>query len=210
MGTMNLHGSLLPAYRGAAPINWAIIRGEKTTGVTTFLLQHQIDTGDILMQRSLDIGPDETAGELHDRMMHLGAEVVVESVYGLEHGNLQRMPQSNEHASHAPKLYHENCNIDFHANAQDVHNFIRGLSPYPTAWTRIDGMQLNIFRSKLIAEHPLQPPGTIIRGHQELKIACTNGYVQLLEVQLQGKRRMNAKDFLNGYTIKAQSVEQPT
>ena len=210
MGTMNLHGSLLPAYRGAAPINWAIIKGEKKTGVTTFLLQHQIDTGDILMQRSLEIGPNETAGELHDRMMLLGAQVVAESVEGLERHSLKGTPQHNENASYAPKLQHENCRINFNAAAQDVHNFIRGLSPYPTAWTIVDGMQFNIFRSLVIDETSRDKPGMILTSSHALRICCADGAVELLEVQMQGKRRMNVRDFLNGYAIKGLYVEQPT
>lgn len=207
-GTMNLHGSLLPAYRGAAPINWAIINGETMTGVTTFMLQHAIDTGDILLQKSLDISPDETAGELHDRMMQLGAEVVLESVKGIEEHTLSGQPQQSDRASHAPKILHETCRINFNQPARAVHNFIRGLSPFPTAWTTIDGAQLNVFRTKVNPESHSRPAGEILDHKNTLDITCKDGIVSLLEIQMQGKRRMSAREFLNGYRIQVRAVEQ--
>lgn len=206
LGTMNLHGSLLPAYRGAAPINWAIINGETTTGVTTFLLQHAIDTGDMLMRKILDIGPDETAGELHDRMMQLGAETVLESVRGIESGTLHGIPQSSDQVSHAPKLTHESNKIDFNLPAISVHNFIRGLSPYPTAWTEIDGKQMNIFRSSPLHEAHTLSPGTIVTDKEHMDITCRYGKVRLLEIQMEGKRKMSTREFLNGYKIQTTSV----
>jgi methionyl-tRNA formyltransferase len=211
LGTMNLHGSLLPAYRGAAPINWAIINGETTTGVTTFMLQHAIDTGDILLQKNLSIGPDETAGELHDRMMHLGADVILETVRGIESHSLSGQPQNSEKASHAPKISHETCRIDFNQPASSVHNFIRGLSPYPTAWTTLDGAQLNVFRSQVKIDSPQdRSPGDIIDSIQSLDIACKDSIISLVEVQMQGKRRMTAREFLNGYRIQVRSLGQVT
>lgn len=208
MGTMNLHGSLLPAYRGAAPIQWAVINGEKTTGVTTFLIQHEIDTGNILLQRTLEIDPDETAGELHNRMMYVGAELVLETVRGLENGTLTGQLQDISRVSHAPKLHHAMCRIDFRKTAAEVHNFIRGLSPSPCAWTILDGHQLNVFRSELSGVVHQQSPGTILRADSGiLEIACGEGSVKLVEVQLQGKRRMSVGDFLNGYRVLATSVE---
>lgn len=209
LGTMNLHGSLLPAYRGAAPINWAIINGEAKTGVTTFLLQHAIDTGDMLLQKSLDIGPGETAGELHDRMMTLGAETVLESVRGIENHSLAPQPQNAALASHAPKISHDTCRIDFNQSALQVHNFIRGLSPFPTAWTILDGAQLNVFRSRVSTGSHSRHPAEIIDDRQTLEIACRDGIVSLLEIQIQGKRRMSAKDFLNGYRIKLKALGLP-
>ena len=140
LGTMNLHGSLLPKYRGAAPINWAVIRGEKETGVTTFLLKQKIDTGDILQQKSLPIGENETTGEVYNRMMEMGAEVLLESVQALESGNYKLLPQNDAIATKAPKVFHETSEVDFIQPTQKVHDFIRGLSPYPTAWTtRLQG-----------------------------------------------------------------------
>jgi methionyl-tRNA formyltransferase len=207
LGTMNLHGSLLPSYRGAAPINWAIINGETTTGVTTFLLQHAIDTGDILLQKPLNIGPDETAGELHDRMKYLGAAAVLESVKGIEEGTLKGIPQNGAQVSHAPKLTHESSKIDFTLPARTVHNFIRGLSPYPTAWTNVDGKQLNVFRSTVISESHTRAPGTILTGKDHIEIQCASGRIGLLEIQMEGKRKMTVGDFLNGHTIQATSVE---
>ena len=132
-GTFNLHGSLLPKYRGAAPINWAVIRGEETTGVTTFFIRHKIDTGDIILQREMPIGPDDTAGDVHDRMMELGAEAVLETVQMIEKDQVELQVQDHQAATKAPKLFKETCEIDFNKTSEEVHNFIRGLSPYPAA-----------------------------------------------------------------------------
>ena len=203
MGTINLHGSLLPAYRGAAPINWAIIKGETQTGVTTFQLRHEIDTGNILMQRALPIGPDDTAGYIHDRMMDLGAQVVLETVRGIERGILEPVPQSDQAASQAPKLRHETCEIQFSQDVHLVHNFIRGLSPYPTAWTTLDGLQLNIYRSVIIDTTSTGKAGTILDSSATLDVACSQGIIRMTEVQLAGKKRMEARDFLNGYQFQS-------
>lgn len=206
LGTMNLHGSLLPKYRGAAPINWAIINGETETGLTTFLLKHEIDTGDLLFQERLPIGENETAGELHDRMMHLGAQLVLKSVRAIERGEARPVPQPGAAASHAPKIFHETCHIDFAQPTAQVHNFIRGLSPYPGAWTELDGKTAKILRT----EKDLRPttydrrpaPGAFFSdGKNFLKISTLDGYVQVLELQLEGKRRMSVREFLNGYRI---------
>lgn len=206
LGTMNLHGSILPAYRGAAPINWAIINGETITGVSTFLLQHAIDTGDILLQKQLEIGPDETAGEVHDRMMILGAQAVLESLNGIESKTLSAIPQDAREASFAPKLTHETCRINFNQPASSVHNFIRGLSPHPTAWTMVDGLQFNIFRTQVISEIHDHASGNILVNKDALEITCQTQKIRILEVQLQGKRRMGIKDFLNGYRIRSTAV----
>ena len=212
LGTLNLHGSLLPAYRGAAPINWAIIRGETKTGVTTFLLKHEIDTGNILIQREMNIGPNDTAGDIHDRMMILGAEAVVETVAGLETGVLTGMPQDESVVSHAPKLQHETCEINFNKPAIEVHNFIRGLSPYPTAWSTLDGLQLNVYRSRIPDFIPTETdgkPGTIIGSEKgKLLVRCNTGSVELMEIQIEGRRRMSVADFLNGYTIRNPNLGQ--
>jgi methionyl-tRNA formyltransferase len=202
IGTINLHGSLLPKYRGAAPINWAIIEGERETGVTTFFLQQEIDTGDILLQRRIDIGENETAGEVHDRMMAMGAEVVLESVRLIESGQYTLQPQSQEAATKAPKIYTETCRIDFAQPTEKVHNFIRGLSPYPAAWTMLDGKVLKILRThKEITSHQ-DAPGALQTDHKKtMKYATLDGYVQVLELQMEGRKRMDVAAFLNGYRI---------
>lgn len=206
MGTINLHGSLLPQYRGAAPINWAIINGEKETGVTTFKLKHEIDTGDVLLQEAIPIGEEETAGELHDRMKEVGAALLVKTIRGLEEGSLQERPQQTFLESiafepkHAPKIFTETCRIDFTKPVADVHNLIRGLSPFPGAFCSFQGKTLKIFRSR---KEKVQP--TIAAGEWEtdkksyLKFACADGYVSATELQLEGKKRLPVEDFLRGY-----------
>jgi methionyl-tRNA formyltransferase len=209
LGTMNLHGSLLPKYRGAAPINWAIINGETETGLTTFLLKHEIDTGDLLFQERLTIGENETAGELHDRMMTAGAVLVLKSVRSLELGEARPLPQSDIEASHAPKIFHDTCRIDFAQPTQKVHDFIRGLSPYSGAWTELDGKTVKILRTEKerlgIGDEGLgkkpQPGEFFSDGKNFLKIGTLDGFVQVLELQMEGKKRMNVRDFLNGYHL---------
>ena len=202
LGTINLHSSILPKFRGAAPINWAIINGEKETGVTTFFLKHEIDTGDILLSEKLAIGDDETAGELHDRLMVLGADVVLKSIKLIESGDYKLTEQDNSQVSKAPKIFHETCEINFNSNTETVHNFIRGLSPFPTAWTTLDDLKLKVFRSsKEMVAHNLIP-GTIETDNKNyLKFATKDGFVEILELQLQGRKRMTVKSFLNGYKI---------
>lgn len=202
MGTMNLHGSLLPQYRGAAPINWAVINGEKETGVTTFLLQHEIDTGDLLFQSKTAIGENETTGELYNRLKMIGAELMLKSVQALEKGNYQLQAQDNSKVSHAPKIFHQDCCIDFEKTTEEVHNFVRGMSPYPTAWTVLDGEKLKVFKTeKELIPHQNQPGTLVTDGKKFLKIATADGYVHLLDVQLTKRKRMDIKSFLNGYTI---------
>ena len=163
LGTMNLHGSLLPKYRGAAPINWAIINGEKETGVTTFLLQHEIDTGDLLFQAKIPIGENENAGEIHDRMMAIGAQLLLKSVNALADGSAHPVPQTDIAATHAPKIHHDTCSIDFGRTTADVHNFIRGLSPFPGAWTMFEGKIFKILRTeKQAIETSALVPGTFV------------------------------------------------
>ncbi len=201
-GTMNLHGSLLPKYRGAAPINWAIINGEKETGVTTFFLKHEIDTGDVLFRASLPIGDDENAGEIHDKMMVLGAETVLKSVKAVENGDFTLQPQLDTVATHAPKIFLETCQINFNQNTEGVHNFVRGLSPYPTAWTMLDGLKLKVFKTEKEITTPEHPTGQLVTDNKNfIKIATLNGYIRLLDIQLEGRKRMGVKDFLNGYRI---------
>ena len=206
MGTLNLHGSLLPKYRGAAPINWAIIKGEKETGVTTFLLKHEIDTGDLLLQRSMEIGPDDTAGDVHDRMMQLGAEVVLETVRGLENASLKAIPQPKSGVTKAPKIFTETCEIDFHQPAQKVHDFVRGLSPYPAAWTIIDQKKVKILRSRIGIDSNLAP-GQINVKDRSLMIGTKDQNMVVLELQMEGRKRMETSAFLNGYEIESTIVE---
>ena len=209
LGTMNLHGSLLPKYRGAAPINWAVINGETETGLTTFLLKHEIDTGDLLFQTRLPIGPDETAGELHDRMMVAGAKLVLQSIQALERGEAQAMPQSDTEASHAPKIFPETCRVNFAQSATKVHNFVRGLSPYPGAFTTWEGKNFKIFKTtvlekdelRMMNDSPLAPGTFVSDGKSEVKISTLDGFVSVLELQLEGKKRMSVKDFLNGHRV---------
>lgn len=201
-GTFNLHGSLLPKYRGAAPINWAVINGEQETGVTTFFLQHAIDTGDILLQKSMPIDPDDTAGEVHDRMMMLGADTVLKTVQMIEKGEINTQKQNDSLASKAPKIFTETCEINFNQSTVQVYNFIRGLSPYPAAWTTLDGLKLKI--TKATPEHTAtnEDPGAFSSDNKNwIKVATADGYIQLLELQLQGRKRMDVKSFLNGYNF---------
>jgi methionyl-tRNA formyltransferase len=200
-GTLNLHGSLLPRYRGAAPINWAIINGETETGVTTFLLKHEIDTGDVLFQERIPIGENETAGELHDRMMHIGAQLVLKTVQSIEQGHVQPQPQDLSVVTLAPKIFTETCQIDFSQNTQQVHDFVRGLSPFPGAWTFFDERTLKILRTQKDDTTPLKGEmGQFFSdGRQYLAVRTKNGYVQIADLQLEGKKRMPVRDFLNGY-----------
>jgi methionyl-tRNA formyltransferase len=203
LGTINLHGSLLPQYRGAAPINWAVINGEKQTGVTTFKLQHQIDTGDILLQQSFAIGENDTAGDVHDTMKEIGAAVLVKTVAGLATGNLKETPQFEienlkSEIRHAPKIFTETCTIDFTKTVEEVYNLIRGLSPFPGAFTKLNGKMLKIY--KAIRLDGLQPSDTYeTDGKTFLKFACANGYIDVKELQLEGKKKMTVKEFLRGY-----------
>ena len=202
LGTINVHGSLLPKYRGAAPINWAVINGEATSGVTTFLLQHEIDTGDLLLQKSTPIGENETAGEVYNRLMHVGADALLETVQLIETGKYTTQAQDNSLVTKAPKIFHKTCQIDFSRNTLDIHNFIRGLSPYPTAWTTLDNKKLKIFRTEkeLIAHD--QPAGLFVSDNKNfIKVSTLDGYVHLLDLQLEGKKRMEVKAFLNGYKL---------
>lgn len=207
LGTMNLHGSLLPKYRGAAPINWAVINGDKETGLTTFLLKHEIDTGDLLFQTKTEIGENETVGELYDRLKMIGAELLLKSVQTLEKGNYTLLPQDDSQVSHAPKIFHEDCLVNFHQSTEKVHNFVRGLSPYPTAWTMLDGEKLKIFRTEKEITTSTLPAGTIVTDNKKfVKIATENGFVHLLDVQLDKRKRMDIKSFLNGYVFNSSQV----
>ncbi len=199
IGTFNLHGSLLPKYRGAAPINWAIINGEKETGVTTFFLKHEIDTGDILLQQKIEIAESATAGELHDKMMQIGADVVLKTVQLIESKNYQLQSQNGE-IIHAPKIFKDDCKIDWHQPVEKIFDFVRGLSSYPTAFADLNGKVLKIFSGKKILQKVEHPIGTVITDHKTyLKFACQNGYYEVETLQLEGKQKMNVQNFLRGW-----------
>ncbi|TAL43262.1 MAG: methionyl-tRNA formyltransferase [Chitinophagaceae bacterium] len=211
MGTINLHGSLLPQYRGAAPINWAVINGEKETGVTTFKLRHEIDTGDILLQESFPIDENETAGEVHDRMKEIGAQLLVRTVQGLADGSLVASPQTTVHdqqtenpnsqlLKHAPKIFTDTCKINWLKPIEKIHNLIRGLSPYPAAFTELGDKTIKVFRSEKEAMLPTTKIGRWESdGKTYLKFAARDGYIHLKDVQLEGKKRMMIEEFLRGY-----------
>ncbi len=206
-GTMNLHGSLLPAYRGAAPIQWAIINGEKSTGLTTFLLNHEIDTGHIIHQQEIIILPEDDAGSLHDRMMHTGAGLVLGSADLIATREVMLKPQDDSKSSHAPKINHRDARIHWHEASIRVYNLIRGMSPHPGAWTLLDGEELKIFKARIFSVQQTKPAGYIsILENKKLIVQAIDGELEILEVQLAGKKRMSATEFLNGYKIKAEQV----
>ncbi len=206
MGTINLHGSLLPKYRGAAPIQWAVINGDTVTGVTTFRLQHAIDTGEILLQREIPILKEDDVGTLHDRMKYIGASLVVSTVDLLSTGKAVTIKQDNSLVSHAPKIFHEDAHVTWNQSALSIFNLIRGMSPYPGAWTQLDGMELKILKAQKSDVEASHKPGTAFLQNKKLLVQTGDGIIELLEVQLAGKRKMNVKDFLNGYSIKDWSL----
>jgi methionyl-tRNA formyltransferase len=209
LGTYNLHGSLLPKYRGAAPINWAIINGEKETGVTSFKLKHEIDTGDILFQEKIEIHPEENAGDIHDKMMELGAKVILKTVKAIEKGNVTFTKQDNSLVSKAPKLNSDNCQIDFCDSTVNIFNKIRGLSPYPGAFTYIDDKICKIYKCE--QAHDNIPPHEIQTDNKNyLKIGCSDGCISVLELQLAGKKKMTIKELLNGYNIESNKISIPS
>lgn len=200
-GTFNLHGSLLPKYRGAAPINRAIMAGDEETGVTTFLLQQKVDTGNILIKRKMTVGLNETAGEVHDRMSILGAGVVVETVRLILSGTYVAATQDHSQASPAPKIFREDCEIDWTKPALEVHNHIRGLSPYPGAFTHYDGKQLKVFSSVLGPQASSTTSGQVLANESTLLVSCGSGSLELLTVQLEGKRALSSAEFLRGNEV---------
>jgi methionyl-tRNA formyltransferase len=199
LGAFNLHASLLPRYRGAAPIHRAIMAGETETGVTTFFLNPQVDTGEIILQKRTSIGPEETAGELHDRLMLLGAEAVVETLQLIERGQAQPKPQDETQATLAPKLTREEARIPWDSPAFVVHNHIRGLSPQPGAWTLHEGRLLKLYRSR--PTEGRGTPGTVLKTDQQLIVACGKDAVEILELQQEGRRILPADAFLRGYAL---------
>ena len=209
LGTINLHGSLLPQYRGAAPINWAVINGEKETGVTTFKLQHQIDTGNILLQEKITIEESDTAGTMHDKLMETGANLLLRTIQNLEKGTLKEIHQpsvmdnSNE-LKHAPKIFTETCEINWSENVDSIYNFIRGLSPFPAAFTFLDGKKLKIFSADKGLFNPEmdseEDSKLYVTDHKHsLKFRAADGLISLKEIQLEGKKKMTIEEFLRGW-----------
>jgi methionyl-tRNA formyltransferase len=203
-GTFNLHASLLPQYRGAAPINFAVINGEKETGVTTFQLQHAIDTGDILLQDRIAISENMTAGELHDIMMEVGANLLVKTLNGIINNSITSVPQSEAvdgiEIKHAPKIFTKDCEINWDLPIEKIHNHIRGLAPFPGAITKVDGKIVKLYSTAIVHETPKEFPGTFVTdGNTFAKFACKNGYLNINDIQWEGKKRMPIADFLRGY-----------
>lgn len=210
-GTFNLHASLLPQYRGAAPINWAIINGEKETGVTTFFLQHQIDTGDVIFQEKVPISDDMTAGELHDALMEVGSKLVVKTLEAVESGNCPSTPQENSsELKEAPKIFKETCQIDWNKPVDDVYNLIRGLSPYPAAFTTVsngtDELGLKIFQARKTDKGESEKTGILSVENGKLFVSCADGWLEIPELQLAGKKRMNTGNFLRGFDLDNYSI----
>lgn len=200
LGSVNLHASLLPKYRGAAPIHWAIIKGETETGCTVFFLDKEVDTGKVILQKTTPIGPDETTGEVYERMKYLGAHLMVESVDAIAEANYTITPQDDERSTPAPKLFKENTKIDFRQTAQDVHNFVRGLNPFPLAWCTYDGERMNLYKTAIDPQMDLRP-GELQANKKGIFAGTGDGAIQLLELQLPGRKRMSGREFANGYDL---------
>lgn len=200
-GTFNLHASLLPEYRGAAPINWAIINGESETGLTTFFIEKQIDTGEILLQHRMAIGEEDNAGSLHDKLMTAGSALVVDTIAGIADDSLHPRKQEdfNIELPIAPKIFREQCEIDFSSSAKTVHDFIRGLSPYPGAWTTISGQNCKVFAAEYHEmAHDMEEGDIRSDGKTFISMACSDGQISVKELQLAGKKRMEVSEFLRG------------
>lgn len=210
LGTFNLHASLLPNYRGAAPINWAIINGETKTGVTTFFIDDKIDTGAMILSSEIDIDPTENAGQLHDRLIHLGSKTVINTLELIEKGNVITTIQKDaSEIKSAFKLNKENCKIDWTKSALEINNLIRGLSPYPAAWCILSDKKeewnVKIYDTKVLFEDHDLTTGTLICTKKEMKIAVENGYIQILNLQFPGKKKMTASEFLNGISFSTEA-----
>jgi len=206
LGTFNLHASLLPNYRGAAPINWAIINGETKTGVTTFFIDDKIDTGAMILNSEIAIEPEETAGQLHDRLMNLGSTTVIDTLKIIENGNVTTtIQEDNDDIKTAYKLNKENCKIDWTKSGKEINNLIRGLSPYPASWCFLkdqnEELNIKIYEAKLVSESHSYEVGKIISSKKEIKIAIKDGFIQLLSLQFPGKKRMLASELLNGVSF---------
>lgn len=211
-GTFNLHASLLPRYRGAAPINWAVINGDKETGITTFFLKHEIDTGNIILQEKVAIDEEDNAGDVHDKLMYLGADLVLKTLKMIEEDNVITRPQDDAQASPAPKIFKDTAKLDFDKCAADIRNLVRGMAPYPAAWFNIklqDGNEsmMKIFKVSTEEKNHNYSVGTILTdGKKMLKIACKDGFINLLEVQMAGKKRMAAEDLMRGTNLVGSTI----
>jgi methionyl-tRNA formyltransferase len=204
LGAFNLHGSLLPRYRGAAPIHRAVMAGETETGVTTFFLKEKVDTGNVILQRRMPIGPNDTTGDVHDRMMLVGADAVLATVELILSGSVTTSAQDDTLATPAPKVFREECEIVWSMPRARVHDFIRGLSPVPGAWTHHGPTELKLFRSRIPDVSPQStdnPPGTVVRADEHLHVETGDGHVEILVLQQQGRRRLKASEFLRGYAL---------
>lgn len=217
LGTFNLHASLLPQYRGAAPINWAIINGDKETGVTTFFLKHEIDTGDIIFRDVVAIDEKDNAGTLHDKLMLQGGDTVVKTVEAIVNGTVSATAQQNMYASEselrpAPKIFRDTCRINWNGSVAAVYDFVRGMSPYPAAWLEVadaQGKQLAIKvyeAEKEAANHSYEPGTLLTDGKSFAKVAVKDGYLQLVEIQLAGKKRMSVADLLRGFPMQEMTI----
>jgi methionyl-tRNA formyltransferase len=202
LGSMNLHASLLPKYRGAAPIQWAIIRGERKTGVTTFMIREKVDTGDILLQRKTEIGESETGGELHDRLALLGSEILMESIRLIEHGSYQ-LKQQKGTPTPAPKLTPEIARINWKSTANDIHNLIRALAPKPGAYTILGEKRLKILQSSVILDEVSAPGEIVIDQHNQLKVGTGNGMIAIQSCQIEGKGRLSIDEFMRGFRVES-------
>jgi len=204
-GTFNLHASLLPEYRGAAPINWAIINGETKTGVTTFFIDEKIDTGKLILQKEVAIKSNDTAGDLHDKLMISGSDLVVNTINKIKKGKVNTIPQPNREHKKAPKIYKESCKIDWNNTLNNIYNKVRGLSPYPVAWTNLINndkqIELKIYACEKVATKHSYNFGAIITTKKELNIAVKGGFIKINELQISGKRKMDTQSFLNGFTF---------
>lgn len=201
LGAFNLHASLLPKYRGAAPINWAIINGEKETGVTTFFLQETVDTGSILLQARIPISDDDDAGSVHDKLAEIGAEIVLHTIRLIEQGKAVPRKQDDSLATPAPKIFKDDCRIDWSQPAEKIRNRIRGLSPYPAAFTTYNGKVIKLFKSRVRNEQSTAMPGTLQVTERTLSVTTSDFWLAIEELQLEGRKRMGVEEFLRGYTI---------
>ncbi len=202
-GTFNLHASLLPEYRGAAPINWAIINGETKTGVTTFFIDEKIDTGEIILQKEVPISSNENAGQLHDKLMYIGSTLVNQTLEQIQNNTIKTIPQPKREYKNAPKIYTETCKINWNEPLKNIYNKIRGLSPYPVAWTSLQNgdtiLNMKIYQAEAIFEKHKLKTGTILISKKELKIAVIDGFLSIKELKVPGKRKMDVLSFLNGF-----------
>lgn len=200
-GTFNLHGSLLPSYRGAAPINWAVMNNEVKTGVTSFKLKHEIDTGDTAKKAELPVYYFDSLEEVHDRMQLLASETILNTIKAIEQDEISFTQQDQSLVSHAPKLFPETCQIDTNKSATELYHFIRGLNPFPSAWTTLEELKLKIYEVEPVQEIIGEAGSFVSDNKSYLRLCCQDGYVNILNLQLQGKKRMRIKDFLNGYSL---------